>query len=62
MKGLYAADVDVVQDRGRNKDEVQAFRTSAVRVGFALNTMVTGMNVHQVALCHEVTDTIGSVT
>ena len=45
MEGFDAADVDVVQDAGQDKDVVQSFGASAVSVQFCLETLITGMYV-----------------
>ena len=62
MEGFDAADVDVVQDAGRNEDVVQSFVAAAVSVRFSLDTVVTGVDVEQVALGHEVAGAIWGVT
>ena len=62
MEGFDAADIDVVQDAGRNKDVVQSFGVATVRVRFSLDTVVTGVDIDQVALSHEVADAIWGAT
>ena len=61
MEGFNAADVDVVQDAGRDEDIVQPFGAAAVSVRFALETVVAGMYIDKVALSDEVAEAVGSV-